>query len=247
MTATAITSLGEVTEVPEKAKRRTYTAEYKLQIVKEADACKEPGDVGALLRREGLYSSHLTTWRQARDRGELAPGAKARKRGPNAAPRDERDKRIAELERQNAKLTARAERAEAIAEIQKKWPRYWDVRSRARNRDGDRRASWAEARRRTPVPRARRATGDVLPAPRGQGAATTADAGASAHPTTMVEQFGRRRTKLRFRPWTDLYGRSALGPVDESDGLISDLHVDVTVSVCVPNEQDVGQEHGPRA
>jgi len=53
MTATAITSLGEVTEVPEKAKRRTYTAEYKLQIVKEADACKEPGEVGALLRREG--------------------------------------------------------------------------------------------------------------------------------------------------------------------------------------------------
>ncbi len=120
MTATAITSLGEVTEVPEKAKRRTYTAEYKLQIVKEADACKAPGDVGALLRREGLYSSHLTTWRQARDRGELAPGAKARKRGPKAAPRDERDKRIAELERQNAKLTVRAERAEAIAEIQKK-------------------------------------------------------------------------------------------------------------------------------
>ena len=51
----------------EKAKRRTYTAEYKLQIVKEADACKEPGEVSALLRREGLYSSHLTTWRQARD------------------------------------------------------------------------------------------------------------------------------------------------------------------------------------
>ena len=120
MTATAITSVGEVTEVPEKAKRRTYTAGYKLQIVKEADACKAPGDVGALLRREGLYSSHLTTWRQARDRGELAPGARVRKRGPKAAPRDERDKRIAELERQNAKLTVRAERAEAIAEIQKK-------------------------------------------------------------------------------------------------------------------------------
>lgn len=120
MTATAITSLGEVTEVPEKAKRRTYTAEYKLQIVKEADACKEPGEVGALLRREGLYSSHLTTWRQARDRGELASGAKAKKRGPKATPPDPRDKRIAELERQLAKQTTRAERAEAIAEIQKK-------------------------------------------------------------------------------------------------------------------------------
>jgi transposase len=120
MTATAISSLGEVTEVPEKARRRTYTVEYKLQIVKEAEACKGPGDIGALLRREGLYSSHLTTWRQARDRGELAPGAKVRKRGPTPSAADPRDKRIAELERQNARLTTRAERAEAIAEIQKK-------------------------------------------------------------------------------------------------------------------------------
>jgi transposase len=120
MTATAITSLGEVTEVTEKAKRRAFTVEYKRKIVKEAEACKGPGEIGALLRREGLYSSHLTTWRQARDRGELAPGAATRKRGPKAAPMDLRDKRIAELERQNAKLTTRAERAEAIAEIQKK-------------------------------------------------------------------------------------------------------------------------------
>ena len=120
MTATAITSLGEETEVPEKAKRRTYTAEYKLQIVKEADACKTPGAIGALLRREGLYSSHLTTWRQARDRGELAPGAKVKKRGPRATPPDPRDTTIAEQAREIAKLTVRAERAEAIAEIQKK-------------------------------------------------------------------------------------------------------------------------------
>jgi transposase len=120
MTATAITSLGEVTEVPEKAKRRTYTAEYKSKIVKEADACSGPGEIGALLRREGLYSSHLTTWRQARDRGELAPGAATKKRGPKATPADPRDKKISEMERQIAKLTTRAERAEAIAEIQKK-------------------------------------------------------------------------------------------------------------------------------
>jgi transposase-like protein len=120
MTATAITSLGEVTEVPEKAKRRTYTVEYKLRIVREADACKGTGNVGALLRREGLYSSQLTMWRQARDRGELAPGAKAKKRGPRTTPPDPRDKTIAEQAREIAKLTARAERAEAIAEIQKK-------------------------------------------------------------------------------------------------------------------------------
>ena len=120
MTATAITSLGEVTEVPEKARRRTYTVDYKLKIVKEADACKGTGDIGALLRREGLYSSQLTTWRQARDRGELAPGAATKKRGPKATPVDPRDKKIADLERQIAKVTTRAERAEAIAEIQKK-------------------------------------------------------------------------------------------------------------------------------
>jgi transposase-like protein len=120
MSATAITSLGEVTEVPEKARRRAFTVEYKRKIVKEAESCKGPGEIGALLRREGLFSSHLTTWRQARDRGELAPGAATKKRGPKAAPVDPRDKKIAELERQNAKLTTRAERAEAIADIQKK-------------------------------------------------------------------------------------------------------------------------------
>jgi transposase len=120
MTATAITSLGEVTEVPEKARRRTYTVDYKLKIVKEADACKGTGDIGALLRREGLYSSQLTMWRHARDRGELAPGTQAKKRGPRATAPDPRDKRIADMERQITKLTVRAERAEAIAEIQKK-------------------------------------------------------------------------------------------------------------------------------
>lgn len=120
MTATAISSLGEVTEVPEKARRRTYTVEYKLRIVKEADACKGTGDIGALLRREGLYSSQLTMWRQARDRGELAPGVNAKKRGPRVTTPDPRDKMIAQQAREIAKLTARAERAEAIAEIQKK-------------------------------------------------------------------------------------------------------------------------------
>ena len=64
-----------------KATRRRFTLEYKRKIVREADGCKTPGAVGALLRREGLYSSHLATWRAARDRGELA--GLARKRGPH--------------------------------------------------------------------------------------------------------------------------------------------------------------------
>jgi len=69
-----------VIEVVAKATRRRFTVEYKRKIVREADACKTPGSVGALLRREGLYSSHLTTWRAARERGELAGAPK--KRGP---------------------------------------------------------------------------------------------------------------------------------------------------------------------
>jgi transposase-like protein len=107
-------------EVSDKAKRRRFTAEYKRRIVKEADACKTPGSIGELLRREGLYSSHLTSWREARDKGELAPGAATKKRGPKAKAPDPRDVRIVELERELHRQTARAERAEAIAEIQKK-------------------------------------------------------------------------------------------------------------------------------
>jgi transposase-like protein len=106
--------------VSEKAKRRRFTAEYKRRIVKEADACKTPGSIGELLRREGLYSSHLTAWREARDKGELAPGVATKKRGPKAKTLDPRDVRIVELERELQRQTARAERAEAIAEIQKK-------------------------------------------------------------------------------------------------------------------------------
>jgi transposase len=105
-------------EVPAKATRRRFTLEYKRRIVREADGCKTPGAVGALLRREGLYSSHLATWRAARDRGELAGAPK--KRGPSPQIQDPRDKRIAELERETARWRKRAERAEALVEVQKK-------------------------------------------------------------------------------------------------------------------------------
>ncbi|MFT5041948.1 MAG: transposase [Hyphomicrobiaceae bacterium] len=107
------------TEVTEKATRRRFSAEYKRKIVHEATGCTKSGELGALLRREGLFSSQLSTWRRQVEQGELA-GLTARKRGPKAAPVDPRDKKIAELERINAKLSARAERAEAIVEIQKK-------------------------------------------------------------------------------------------------------------------------------
>ena len=108
---------GPAIEVVAKATRRQFTVEYKRKIVREADGCKTPGAIGALLRREGLYSSHLTTWRAARERGELA-GAPT-KRGPARRVSDPRDKRIADLERESTRWRKRAERAEALVELQK--------------------------------------------------------------------------------------------------------------------------------
>jgi transposase-like protein len=106
------------TEVSHKPRRRTFTAEYKRRILKEAEACRKNGGVGALLRREGLYNSHLVDWRQARDRGDLAGDTLPR--GPKAVVEDPRDARIAELEKENARLLKRNARAEALLELQKK-------------------------------------------------------------------------------------------------------------------------------
>lgn len=98
--------------------RRRFTAAYKLQILEAAAACTKPGELGALLRREGLYSSHLSAWRAAARRGEVA--GLAQRRGPKPTPPDPNAKRIAALERQLAEATARAERLELIVELQKK-------------------------------------------------------------------------------------------------------------------------------
>jgi len=105
------------TEVSPKATRRTYTAEYKRKILAEVDACTKPGEIGALVRREGIYSSHLVDWRRARDRGDLES---TKKRGPKVRPPDERDRTIADLERELRRQKARADRAEALVELQKK-------------------------------------------------------------------------------------------------------------------------------
>lgn len=116
--ATGVSAGGEVPdpEVPAKAKRRQFSVEYRLRILKEADACKGPGEIGALLRREGLYSSHLVTWRRQREAGALA-GMKARKRGPKGRAEDPR---LKQQEREIARLQQRLKQAETIIEIQKK-------------------------------------------------------------------------------------------------------------------------------
>lgn len=112
-------------EVQPKASRRRFGRAYKLSILAEADACTKHGELGALLRREGLYSSHLSGWRGQRDRGELEGAAK--KRGPKPREVNPLDKRVTELERENAKLLRRAKRAEAMIEVQKKVSDLWGV------------------------------------------------------------------------------------------------------------------------
>jgi len=105
-------------EVLEKPVRRGFTAEYKARILAEADACTEPGQLGALLRREGLYSSHLSTWRRQRDAGALS-GLTPRKRGrkPKRSPVEQKCER---LERENSQLREKLRKAELIIEVQKK-------------------------------------------------------------------------------------------------------------------------------
>ena len=111
--------LAAQTEVVAKARRRRFAAAEKLRVLTEAERCTKPGELGALLRREGLYSSHLAAWRAARKRGDLA-GLAPRPRGPKAKPVDPRDKKIAELERETRRLQARLERAEGLIAVQKK-------------------------------------------------------------------------------------------------------------------------------
>jgi len=99
-------------QVVPKADRRRFSAKYKLSILAEADRCTERGQIGALLRREGLYSSHLTTWRQQREQSTLG-----QKRGPKSNPQTAEIKR---LQRENEQLRTRLERAEHIIDVQKK-------------------------------------------------------------------------------------------------------------------------------
>jgi len=103
-------------EVVVKAQRRRFTAEYKHRILQKAEACTQHGEVGALLRREGLYSSHLNTWRHQRARGELqglTPAKRGRKADPQATE-------IMRLQRETERLTAQLARAELIIDVQKK-------------------------------------------------------------------------------------------------------------------------------
>jgi transposase len=104
------------TEVVVKAKRRQYTAEYKLSILKEIDACQGKGDIGAVLRREGIYSSMLSKWKGQRENGSLE-GLSVQKRGPKVDPQMVE---LARMQRENDRLRERLRQAELIIDVQKK-------------------------------------------------------------------------------------------------------------------------------
>lgn len=106
-------------EVPERAVRRQFSAAYKLRIVQEADRCRDSNGIGSLLRREGLYTSHLSTWRRQRDEGSLSALA-PRKRGRRAEKPHPDTKRLAQVEREKRHLERRLKQAEALLELQKK-------------------------------------------------------------------------------------------------------------------------------
>lgn len=108
-------SVARASEEVKVARRRRFSAEFKRQVLREADACREAGEIGALLRRHGLYSSHLTVWRRQRDEG-LVP----KKRGRKPSFKNPLAEENAKLQRELAKATARAERAERLLELQKK-------------------------------------------------------------------------------------------------------------------------------
>ena len=101
-------------ELVERPARRRFTAEYKLRVLREADACTRPGEVGALLRREGLYTSHLSAWRKQRDEGALT--ALSRPRGRQ--PADRRDAQIEALRRRAERAEAELEKARRVIEVQ---------------------------------------------------------------------------------------------------------------------------------
>ena len=115
-------------EVVPKARRRRFSSAYKLRILREYQACREPGEKGALLRREGLYSSNLVTWRRQREQGELS-GLAPKKRGLKADPQAAE---IARLRRENEGLRTRLQQAELIIEVQKKVSQILGLETNAR-------------------------------------------------------------------------------------------------------------------
>jgi transposase-like protein len=122
-------------EVAEKPVRRRFTGEYKRGILAEADACSEPGALGELLRREGLYSSYLTTWRRQRDEGALS-GLTSKRRGRKAKPQNPLADENERLRRENQRLNEQLRQAELVIDVQKKVSEMLNIPLENRESDG---------------------------------------------------------------------------------------------------------------
>ena len=121
-------------EVPEKARRRKFSAEYKLRILRLADSCTDPGSLGRFLRKEGLYSSNLTTWRRQRDQGILQ-GLKPAKRGRKPSEPNPLLPELEQLRKENERLVKRLKRAELIIDVQKKVSQMLGLETPERSED----------------------------------------------------------------------------------------------------------------
>lgn len=119
MEKTKLTNDLPPTEVTTSASRRRFTGKYKLRILAEADACTEQGQIGQLLRREGLYSSHLTNWRKLRDAGQMA-GLSTKRRGRKPNTKNPLTDENTQLQRENLRLKEKLRKAELIIDVQKK-------------------------------------------------------------------------------------------------------------------------------
>ncbi len=123
------------TEVPEKPVRRRFSTPYKLRILAETDGCTEMGQIGELLRREGLYSSQLSTWRKQRQEGVLA-GLTPKRRGRKAKPRNPLADEVAKLQRENQRLKTNLRKAELVIDVQKKVSEMLDIPLTPRDSEG---------------------------------------------------------------------------------------------------------------
>ena len=121
-------------EVSQRPVRRRFDAAYKLRILEEADRCTQPGQRGQLLRREGLYSSHLSTWRQQREQGILS-ALTPKRRGRKAKPKNSLADELAKLQRENQRLKDQLRQAELVIDVQKKVSEMLDIP--LKNRDDE--------------------------------------------------------------------------------------------------------------
>jgi transposase len=136
MESTVTKRTSPTTEVSEKPARRRFSAEYKLRILAEADRCTELGQIGEVLRREGLYSSHLNNWRRQRDEGVLA-GLKPKRRGRKAKRKNPLADEVAQLQRKNQRLEEKLRQAKLIIDVQKKVSEMLNIPLKNLDDEGD--------------------------------------------------------------------------------------------------------------